>query len=212
MVHALHFTLGCFSSSFPNGAFAYSYGLEQYVARQEVKDAIDLEAYIVGLIHSGSIWNDLLCIKFAHEGQSPDGYSLDDLALALLPSKERVLETKNLASSFTRFMRHVYDTEVSGSSYPVVLGRATCALKVPLTHVMSGYLHGFVMNLILVGVRIIPIGQLAGQKILHNLFDEMERVVAKAGDAQMDDFGGFAVCSDISSMNHEFLEKRNFIT
>ena len=72
------------------------------------------------------------------------------------------------------------------------------------------YLHAVTANLVSAGVRLVPLGQTAGQRVLADL----EPVVAAAAQAAittpLDEVAGAAFRADIASMRHETQYTRLF--
>jgi urease accessory protein len=89
--------LAWMSPTFPTGAFAYSHGLEWAIEDGIVQSADDLKAWIEDVITRGSGWNDAVLFSRCWED---DAGELNELALALTPSKERHLETVQLGRAF----------------------------------------------------------------------------------------------------------------
>ncbi|MEO1121728.1 MAG: urease accessory UreF family protein, partial [Pseudomonadota bacterium] len=64
--------------------------------------------------------------------------------------------------------------------------------------------------LISAAVRLVPLGQTDGQRVLAALTPIFEVVATDAMAADLDDIGGCAIASDIASMRHETLSVRLF--
>ena len=74
------------------------------------------------------------------------------------------------------------------------------------------FLLGFAANLVSVGVRLIPIGQTEGQRVLAALAPLAGRLAAEAEPGDTDTLGGAALMADIQAMRHETLPVRLFRT
>ncbi len=189
-----------FSPAFPTGAFSYSHGLETAIQLEQVSDSATLTAWIECLLSYGTGWNDALFIKRAYE----DGPAINALCLALSSSKEREQETTELGQSFVRTLNASYGFEVpDGLAYPVAVGLAARQEGINLELVIQSYLQAFAANLISVGVRVIPIGQQAGQACLVQLYPAIERMTKKVLEATEDALGSAAFTSDLMAMMHE---------
>src|SRR5262249_6486111 len=68
---------------------------------------------------------------------------------------------------------------------------------------LAAYLHGFAANLTSAGVRLVPLGQTAGQRVLASLEAPIARTVVMAVNAELDDAGSAAWMVDWCSMQHE---------
>jgi urease accessory protein len=65
-------------------------------------------------------------------------------------------------------------------------------------------------NLVSAAVRLGPIGQTDGQKILAGILLNVRGLAQEAADASLDDLGGCAFRSDIAAMRHETQYSRLF--
>jgi urease accessory protein len=210
------------SPAFPVGAFAYSHGLEWAVECGDIKDAAGLSGWIGDLFAEGSVRNDALLLAAAYRAASLcDGATLrdiNDLALALSPSRERRLETGAQGTAFMTAARAAWpcaalDLLASGVeevAYPVALGVAAAGHDLALAATLQAFLAGFAANLVSAAVRLGPIGQTDGQRILAGLLPAIATCAEFALQASLDDLGGAALRSDIASMRHETQYSRLF--
>ena len=74
----------------------------------------------------------------------------------------------------------------------------------------AGYLETFAANLISAAVRLVPLGQTAGLRVLAALEPVILRTAAETRAATLDDLGGCAFRSDIAAMRHETQYTRLF--
>ena len=198
-----------FSPAFPTGAFSYSHGLEAAIQHGLVSDKDSLTRWISCLLTSGSGWNDGLFLKAAYEGIS----DVNSLCLALCSSKERYQETIELGKSFSRAVNCSYGTELAqGLAYPVAVGIAARRRNIDIKLTTQSYLQAFAASLISVGVRIIPIGQQAGQDCLVTLCRIIEQVNNKLDVAGLEQLGSASFMSEIMSMMHEKSNPRIYRT
>jgi len=198
-----------FSPAFPTGAFSYSHGMETAVQDGLITDAASLTSWISCLLAHGSGRNDALFIKAAYEGDE----EANALCLALCAGKERWQETLELGQAFCRVVNASYNTGLpDGLAYPIAVGRAAHKAGLDLSATLQSYLQAFAATLISVGVRIIPIGQQAGQDCLVSLYPVIEEVSAEAAAASLDGLGSAAVLSDLMAVKHEISVPRIYRT
>ena len=198
-----------FSPAFPTGAFSYSHGLEAAIQHGLVSDKDSLTRWISCLLTSGSGWNDGLFLKAAYEGIS----DVNSLCLALCSSRERYQETIELGKSFSRAVNCSYGAELAqGLAYPVAVGIAARRRNIDIKLTTQSYLQAFAASLISVGVRIIPIGQQAGQDCLVTLCRIIEQVNNKLDVAGLEQLGSASFMSEIMSMMHEKSNPRIYRT
>ena len=73
-------------------------------------------------------------------------------------------------------------------------------------------MHAFCSNLVSVAIRLIPIGQTEGQRIMLELSSKISDLVQSASESEIDDLNSACFFSDISAMEHEYLQPRIFKT
>ena len=211
------------SPAFPVGAFAYSHGLEWAVEQGDIGNFAQAEAWISDCLNSGAGRNDAILLSAAfraaqaHDG--PELRAIAELAVALQPSEERRLEAVGQGNAFlvaTRaawpaatldLLRSVWDGDVA---YPVALGVTAAGHGLPLRETLDAFLLAFVSNLVSAAIRLGPIGQTDGQRILASLLPDVKAIGAMAAQATCSDLGGAAFRSDIASMRHETQYTRLF--
>lgn len=209
MDEALYKLTAWLSPAYPVGAFAYSHGLEWAAAAGDVADAASAEAWIADCLAQGAGRTDAILLAQAWRGG--DAAELDELARVLAPSAGRLLETAAQGAAFGA----VTEAAWGGGeplAYPVAVGRAAAAHGIPLEATAQMYLGAFAANLVSACVRLVPLGQTEGQRIVAALAPLTGRVAAEALAATLDDIGGCAIRADIASMRHETQATRLFRT
>ena len=198
-----------FSPAFPTGAFSYSHGLETAIQEERVHDAASLKDWIATILDHGSGRNDALFIKAAYDGDEV----VNDLCLSLCSSRERQQETVELGQAFIRTVNASYDVDLpDGLAYPVAVGQAARQMGLDLELTIQGYLQAFAASLISVGVRIIPVGQQAGQDCLVALTPTIRALAEGLSHASLNELGGAAFLSDLMAMKHEQSSPRIYRT
>lgn len=211
------------SPSFPVGSFAYSHGIEWAVEAGDVKDAETCAAWLSDLLEHGGAWSDAVLLAAAHRAAAQQDdealREVAELAAALAPSLERRLETLKQGDAFLLATRAAWPCAVldrfakvwSGeTAFPVAVGVAAAGHGVALLPALEAYLLAFVTNLVSAAVRLIPLGQTDGTKIVARLTLLAREVAARAARSTLDDVGGAALRSDIASMRHETQHTRLF--
>jgi urease accessory protein len=211
------------SPAFPVGSFAYSHGLEWAFDAGDMRDAKSTERWIGGLLNCGGPWSDAVLLACAHRAASAKEYDtlreIAEFASALAPSKERKLETMAQGAAFmgavkAAWSNKAFDKALAATSdevaYPVAVGIATATHNIPLRQTLESYLLAVASNLVSAAVRLIPLGQTDGTKIVANLMPLAREIAERAAGATLDDVGGAAIRSDIASMKHETQYTRLF--
>ena len=197
-----------FSPNFPIGSFNFSHGLEAAVEMKFIHDNFTLENWISNLITDGSGKTDIILLSNAYRGKN-----INELALALCPSKERWIESIKLGKSFSKNIRDNWSYNIEDElAFPVALGKAGSFFSIPLDQLLIIFLQSFASNLITFGMKHIPLGQSAGQKILINLIPVIQAQSMKYKNYDIKDIGSSAFISDLASMYHENLKNRIYQT
>lgn len=198
-----------FSPSFPIGAFAYSHGVEQAIADGHVTDATTLSDWVETVLRHGSGFNDALFLAAAYHG---DAAHIDAYARAFSASRERVMETDLQGAAFGKIAASLTGHGLDGFVYPVAVGRAACLTELPLTLTISMYLQAFLSSLVSVGIRLIPIGQTDGHRIISTLSPLCSGIADQTQTGDLNALTSTAFLSDIAAMRHETLTSRVFRT
>jgi urease accessory protein len=211
------------SPAFPVGSFAYSHGIEWAFESGDVTDAKSTGVWIADLIECGGPWSDAVLLASAHRAASMKEYEtlkeVSEFAAALAPSKERKLETMAQGEAFMSAVSAAWPNKPFEKAvaaigkevaYPVAVGVASAAHEIPLRVTLESYLLAVVSNFVSAAVRLIPLGQTDGTKIVSALAPRVREIAARAEKSTLDEAGGAAIRSDIASMKHETQYSRLF--
>jgi urease accessory protein len=211
------------SPSFPVGSFAYSHGIEWAVETGDVKNAETCAAWLADLLEHGGAWSDVVLLAAAHRAIAEDDdealHGVAEYAAALAPSKERRLETLKQGDAFLLAIRNAWPCDAidrlakvwpGETAFPVAVGVASAGHKLALVPTLEAYLLAFVTNFVSAAVRLVPLGQTDGTKIIARLAPLAREVAARAAQSTIEDVGGAALRSDIASMRHETQYTRLF--
>ncbi|HVW91235.1 MAG TPA: urease accessory protein UreF [Devosia sp.] len=212
---ALQRLLTWLSPAFPVGAFAWSAGLETAIAGRAVTDSASLQNWLSGALAHGGIRMDAIFLAQAWRAvEAADLAELAALYLALVPSAERHAETTVMGDAFL-IAAQTWPSEVfarlpTPCPYPIAVGAVAAAHDIALGDTLIALLTAIVHGQISVAVRLVPLGQTAGLKVMAALEPEIAALAAAAATATLDDIGGIAYAADIAQMRHETLQPRIF--
>jgi urease accessory protein len=211
------------SPAYPVGAFSYSAGLEWAVEAGDVTDAGELERWLAVIIGSGTGSCDATFFVHAYRAaQVTDGQALRgvaELAAAFAPSKERHLETTAQGTAFLAATRaawpcHTLDRLLASwegpCAYPVSVAVAAAGHRIAVEPALLAYLQAMASNLISAGVRLIPLGQTQGLRVLAALEPVIVATVARALHTPLEEVGSATFRADIASQRHEIQYTRLF--
>ena len=212
-----------FSPSFPIGSFSYSHGLEWVVETGEIQDAQSLAAWVEGVLRHGAGRSDAIVLGAIWRAVSCEDWreaaEIGSLAAALQPTCERRIESLSQGTAFLvavaagwphPIIERFRETCPDDAAYPVAVGAATAAHGLPLDAVLVASLHAFVANLVSAGIRLVPLGQTDGLKVMAALEGGILGIAREAYTARLDDLGSASFLADIASMRHETQYTRLF--
>jgi urease accessory protein len=207
------------SPAFPTGGFAYSHGLEWAVESGDARSTAGLIGWIVDILEQGSGRTDAILLRHAHHAAF-DAEALAEvveLAAALPSGRERWLEATAQGNAFLAAAR-AWPTPVLALlegrdvAYPVAVGAVSAAHGVTEERATLGFLHAFCANLVSAAVRIIPLGQQAGLRVMAALEPVLLALCEETRGLSLDDIGNAAIRTDLAAMHHETQYTRLFRT
>jgi urease accessory protein len=210
------------SPAFPVGGYSYSHGLEWVVEAGGVRDAAALGDWIEDILTHGAGRSDLIFLAESWRAVAGGDERLlaeaAELAAAYAPSAERRLEALAQGAAFLTATQAVWPhaeleplTEPGRDvAYPVAVGACAAAHGLPLAPTAQAFAQAFAANIVSAGVRLIPLGQTDGLRVLARLEPLIPSVVAAALACGLDGVGGAAIAADIASMRHETQYTRLF--
>jgi urease accessory protein len=203
------------SPAFPTGAFAYSHGLEWAVQAGDVRDEAGLLDWVADVLTHGTGRTDAILLRHAH--RAPDRAALAaiaGLAAASAPCRERQAESLGQGGAFVAGIDAWGTGPLAGLperlSYAVAVGAVCAAHGVDEDSACLGFLQAFTANLVSAAVRLVPLGQSAGLRVLAALEPAILSIAAATREAGLDEIGGCAFRSDLAAMRHETQYTRLF--
>ncbi len=220
---ALYRLMAWLSPAFPVGAFSYSSGIEWAVEAGDIKDAVTLQTWLGVMLSDGGGLAD--AVLFAHAHRAAEAATdkalreVAELAAAFAPSKERHLETTAQGNAFVEAMRAAWPCGAierlkkiwnGPVAYPVAVAVAAAGHGIALEPALAAYLQAVAANWVSAGVRLIPLGQSDGQRVLAALEPLVAATALRAPGIKLDDIGSSAFRADLASARHETQYTRLF--
>ncbi|WP_253949336.1 urease accessory protein UreF [Mangrovicoccus sp. HB161399] len=196
------------SPAFPLGSFAFSHGLEHAISAGTIRDGAGLEAWLADLLSAGSGRCDAVLLSMVLGGADPA--ETDALAAALAAAPERHLETLSQGRSFLATTNALLGTDWPEMVLPVAVGLQARRLDLAPETVIGLYLQSFAANLVLGAVRLVPLGQTEGQRVIAALGPLIERLSRELAGAGEEALWTGTPGADIAAMAHEHQEVRLF--
>jgi urease accessory protein len=220
---ALYRLMTWLSPAYPIGAFSYSGGIEWAVEAGDIRDAASLQSWLAVMFAEGGGYCD--AVFFAHayraaaHGDDAALRGVAELAVAFAPSQERHLETTAQGRAFLDTTRAAWPARAldrltvlaeGAVALPVAVAVACAGHGIALPPAVHCFVHALAANFISAGMRLIPLGQSDGQRVLAALEPVVAAAVARALVTALDDVGGAAMRADLAGMHHETQYTRLF--
>ncbi|MBZ5659016.1 MAG: urease accessory protein UreF [Acidobacteriia bacterium] len=213
-------------SLFPAGAYAHSLGLESYVQSGGVADAAGVENFLRAYLGGSAGPTDLVAMlcagQNAQAGDLAACISLDETLDAMKPASELRDASRQMGRQTLRVANHFAshallaeygDTvaaELSPCHHAIVFGMIGGVMGWPAPEMASAYLYSASAAMVGAALRLLPLGQLAGQRILWNIRPLIADLAREAQGKGPSDMWSFAPALEIASMRHATLEARLF--
>jgi urease accessory protein len=201
------------SPSLPVGAFTYSQGLEWAVECGWVGDRDSLRDWIADLLATGISRLDVPVLARLYQASRDDDHQAQvlwsDTLIAYRETRELRDEERNRGRALASLLPHL-GVPVSDALMPILRGcqlagfaHAAAHWNIPLQQAARGYVWGWLENMVLAGVKIIPLGQTAGQGMLAELIEAIPAMVEKGLALDDDAIGASCLAQAMASSRHE---------
>ena len=211
------------SPALPVGGFSYSQGLEAAVHAGLVRDRASALNWIGDLLEysSGRIEAPVLLRLIA--AWRLDNFAAvkhwNDLFLASRETAELRAETVQMGFSLARLLPQLdgidsdalmHMNELGEIAYPGAFACVVASWKLPPPAALSAYLWSWAENQVMAALKIVPLGQTDGQRMLLSLGGRLSAIVERASALGDDDIGAFTPGLAILSSRHETQYSRLF--
>jgi urease accessory protein len=209
------------SPALPVGAYSYSEGLETLVDRGLIESAQDLQVWLTESLATGSIGIEAAILIRTHrawmQGNQKDVIYWNYWLSATRETAELQQQNWQMGRSLLKLLQDLYpDRDWSGWNMQenwnmaIVFAVAAGLAEIDEHTAILGYLHSWASNLVSAGVKLIPLGQTAGQKLMLQLAEPIiisaDRSLILPDDRLFSCSWGLA----IASMTHETQYSRLF--
>jgi urease accessory protein len=223
MAGDLYRLMAWLSPAYPVGGFSFSSGLEWAVEAGDIASAATLQSWIAVMVGQGGGFADAVFFARAHAAVVAEDdtalRAVAELAAAFAPSKERHLETTMQGRAFLDVTRAAWPCAAldrlaaawdGAVAYPVAVAITAAGHGIAAAPALTAFLHAVAANLISAGVRLVPLGQTDGQRVLAGLEAIIAATVERALVTPLDQAGGAAFRADLASLRHETQYTRLF--
>lgn len=204
------------SPSLPIGAYSYSQGLEAAIENGMVKDEASARRWIIDVLHevvarfeAPVLWRLLQAFE-TRDAEAVASWT--ERFIAARDTSEFRAETIQMGYSLGKLCSDLQlgdadmlallqaQTEVP---LPTALAYAAVTLKVPAEAALLGMLFSWAENQVLVCVKSVPLGQVAGQRLLLSLQADLEVAAQQAQQLPDEELSNWSPGLSLLSMQHE---------
>ncbi|MGP4865306.1 urease accessory protein UreF [Psychrobacter sp. T6-5] len=181
------------SSNLPIGSYTYSQGVESAIESGVIFDEASTLAFMQDYLELAVIGYELpvlgLIMCALSQGHESLASNLAHDYHASLESKEFVLESQQLAQAMVSWLNEVLalgiPAEIPDDGYLPLFAHIAQYWQIPLVQTMTTYGFAQLENMVLAAVKTVPLGQMAGQRILWQLQSDLgSQVDALSDDVQ----------------------------
>jgi urease accessory protein len=211
------------SPALPIGAYSYSEGIETLVHQGQITDVEALAHWLKAELQRGAIRLEAAVMVRAFQAwQQGDAAALaswNDWLSAVREGEELRKQSWQMGRSLLRLVGDLDPTELVAlpeslrserCNFAIAFGITAALWQLPRSETTLVYLQSWSANLISAGVRLVPLGQTAGQRLLRQLAEPLQQA-AQAVQALEDD--QLLACSwglSLAGMAHETQYSRLF--
>lgn len=205
------------SPSLPIGGFTYSQGMEWAVECGWVSTEDDTHSWLHSTLHDSLLYLELPIIKRLYEAvqqhSTTDFSYWSEYLQASRETAELRMEEQQRARAFYEVLRKLpdwsSDAELVYFKHGLLMSQCAgftlaCAKwKLSLVDVLSGFTWSWLENAVNAAIKLVPLGQSAGQSLLFELSKEIPDVMTAALQVNDDELGASTPALAIASSLHE---------
>jgi urease accessory protein len=212
-------------SFFPSGGYAFSSGLEAAVQGRAVRNAEELSRFVVESLTTGMGEREAVVVGLAHDsfvsGVLDIALNADRELDVMKLGREGRTSSRQMGRQVIRVAAEQHDRHrlidgylaaVEADQTPghmaVSLGLTLAAAGWSKEETISAFLYQAATGFVAAAMKLLPIGQREGQRLLEGWIEVIERVSQQA--AQQRELRSWSPIQDIYAMRHSRLESRLF--
>ena len=207
------------SPALPVGAYAYSQGLESACDQSIIKNKEDLIQWLTTVLQQSFLYQELpLFLRLYRAHQAADvgqQHYWNAYLLASRETRELRLEDSQLGIALVRLLKNQGLTQITAwqdqeCSFSAIFSLACVEWQIDEQAALHGLLWAWLENQVSVAIKLIPLGQTAGQYVLQQLIPLISAVVTASLDVKDDNIGASCPGLVFASMQHEEQYSRLF--
>lgn len=208
------------SSTLPIGGFTYSQGIEWAVECGWIHDEASLKNWLAELIETSLARVEIpVLVRLYTACEERNRADLSYWSRWLLASREtRELreEESNRGRALARLLEDLQVQQATNWHEDLKICQsagfaAAChAWSIPLHQAAQGFAWTWLENLALAGVKLVPLGQTAGQRLLGDMSELVSHAVERGLSLPDHEMGGACMAMAVASSRHETQYTRLF--
>ena len=208
------------SPALPIGMYSYSQGMESAVADGWIANSEDVSSWLLGIMKNSMLHVDLPVLARLYMAWEKDTteqlYFWCATLVACRETYELRLEDRQCGQSLARLLVDMGYPEMriwsrdSRTTLAAMFSFLSLKWGISQRQALLGYLWSWLENQVLCAVKLVPLGQVAGQRLLFALADEIPGLIDKALYLSEDEIGGSAFSLALASSRHEMQYSRLF--
>jgi urease accessory protein len=211
------------SPALPIGAYSYSQGLEWMVDGRHVRDEASAQDWIAGVLEHAMASGDAAVLwrllEARGRGDRTRFSQWNTWYRASRETRELRAETEQMGMSLARLATElailddagrVFADENAPLTLPAAFALAAHGFGIAAEAALIGYLTSWLENQVLAAIKAVPLGQVAGQRILLALGPAVAQAAQRAQALDDDDVASFAPGLALASARHETQYSRLF--
>lgn len=211
------------SPMLPVGAYSYSQGLEWAIEIGDVTDMASAQAWIGDVLAHYQASFELpvlqrLCLAWQDEDLDKV-QAWDDFYQAGRDTAEAYAETRQMGYSLVRLLEGLQTlppvlmkaiAALSTPAFPTIYAAVSAHWRIPVADALHGYAWSWLENQVSAAMKTVPLGQVAGQRILYQLGEYLPGLVAHAMALPDEEVSNFCPALSIAGCRHETQYTRLF--
>lgn len=211
------------SPSLPIGAYSYSQGLEAAIDAGFVTDEASARSWIADCLELAIARVDApVLVRLIDAWRARDAARIADWSAYYVASRDTAefrAETLQMGTSLAKLVRELGVCDPAAEAIlaalpeiplPCAYACAVALLDLPREAALAAYLFSWAENQVLAAMKTVPLGQVAGQRILFSLADPIRAAQRSAAVLPDDEIGSWTPGLSILGMRHETQYSRLF--
>jgi len=224
MLELLHLS----DPTLPIGGYSHSGGLETYVQSGKVHDVKTAEEYVRNMLRLNLQYNDAAFMSMgfsaAEAGNMEEILRLDELCSTFKVPSQLKSASQKLGIRLIKIFKRSYssklidqyevliNTDQADGHYCLIFGIYASIMAINLEDAITAFYYNAAVGMVTNAVKLVPLGQLDGQDILHRTQSLIKELVPKTISSDPAMLGRCNTGFDIAAMQHERLYSRLYMS